>query len=93
MGRGRGLRRFYPNTLDESVPAHTSPVYVDVAGERVRRVADARWCLTFLDTLERFVDEHGYFHSETRDAHFGDLVSVLDEARSFYSRVAGTADG
>jgi hypothetical protein len=83
----------HPNTLDESVLAHTSPVYVDVAGERVRRAADARWCLTFLDTLERFVDEHGHFHSETRDAHFGDLVSVLDEARSFYRRVAGTADG
>ena len=31
----------HPNTLDESVLAHTSPVYVDVAGRRVGRAADA----------------------------------------------------
>jgi hypothetical protein len=56
-------------------------------------VADARWCLRFLDALELLVDEHGHFHPETRDAHFGELVSVLDEARSFYRRVAETAEG
>ena len=83
----------HPHTLDESVLAHTSPVYIDVAGERVGRVADARWCLRFLDALELLVDEHGHFHLETRDAHFGELVSVLDEARSFYRRVAETAEG
>ena len=82
----------HPHALDESVFAHTSPVYIDVAGERVGRVADARWCLRFLDALELLVDEHGHFHPETRDAHFGELVSVLDEARSFYHRVAGTAE-
>jgi hypothetical protein len=74
------------------VLAHTSPVYVDVAGERVGRAADARWCLQFLDTLQRLVDEHGHFHPETRDAHFSDLVAVLDEARSFYRRVEETAN-
>ena len=83
----------HPNTLDESVLAHTSPVYVDVAGRRVGRAADARWCLEFLDTLERFVGEHGHFHPETREARFGDLIAVLDEARSFYRRVVGTANG
>jgi hypothetical protein len=81
----------HPNTLDESVLAHTSPVYVDVAGRRVGRVADATWCLEFLDTLERFVDEHGHFDPRTRTSHLGDLVAVLDEARSFYRRVAETA--
>ncbi|MGH3146710.1 MAG: CehA/McbA family metallohydrolase [Rubrobacter sp.] len=83
---------FHPSTLDESVLAHTSPVYVDVAGERVARVADARWCLMFLDTLEGFVGQHGRFDPATREAHFGDLVAVLEEARSFYRRVAETAD-
>jgi hypothetical protein len=82
----------HPNTLDESVLAHTSPVYVDVAGRRVGRAADARWCLGFLDTLERFVDEHGRFHLATREEHFGDLVAVLDEARSFYRGVAEKAE-
>ncbi len=82
----------HPNTLDESVLAHTSPVYVDVAGRRVARAADARWCLELLDTLEQFVDEHGHFASATRDAHFGELVAVLDEARSFYRLVAESAN-
>ncbi|MDQ5819215.1 MAG: hypothetical protein M3334_12715 [Actinomycetota bacterium] len=88
VARGAG----HPNTLDESVLAHTSPVYVDVAGRRVGRAEDARWCLAFLDTLEHFVDEHGRFDPATRDAHFGDLVAVLEEARSFYRRVAESAD-
>jgi hypothetical protein len=88
LARGAG----HPNTLDESVLAHTSPVYVDVAGRRVAREADARWCLKFLDTLERFAGEHGHFDPATRDAHFGDLVAVLEEARSFYRRVAEAAD-
>jgi hypothetical protein len=85
----RGAR--HPNTLDESVLAHTSPVYVDVAGRRVGRAEDARWCLGFLDTLELFVDEHGRFDPATRDERFGDLLTVLDEARSFYRTVAETA--
>jgi hypothetical protein len=88
VARGAG----HPNTLDESVLAHTSPVYDDVAGRRVARAADARWCLEFLDTLERFVGQHGRFDPATRTSRFGDLVAVLEEARSFYRRVAETAD-
>jgi hypothetical protein len=80
-----------PNTLDVSVLAHTSPVYVDVAGQRVARAADARWCLEFLDALEQFVREHGRFEAATRAAHLGDLVAVLDEARAFYRRAADSA--
>jgi hypothetical protein len=67
-------------------------VYIDVAGRRVARAADARWCLEFLDTLEQFVGQHGHFDPTTRDAHYGDLVTVLEEARSFYRRVAESAD-
>jgi hypothetical protein len=88
IARGAG----HPNTLDESVLAHTSPVYVDVAGRRVGRVADARWCLELLDQLERFVAEHGHFSPATREERFGDLLMALDEARSFYRTVAETAD-
>jgi hypothetical protein len=82
----------HPHTLDRSVLAHTSPVYVDVDGRRVARADDARWCLAFLDTLEQFVDQHGHFDPASRAAHFGDLVGVLDDARSFYRRVAESAD-
>ena len=87
VARGAG----HPNTLDASVLAHTSPVYVDVAGERVGRAADAQWCLDFLDTLEAFVSEHGHFDPATRHEHLGDLVAVLDDARAFYRRVVDSA--
>ena len=83
IARGRP----HANTLDQSVLAHTTPVYVDVAGKRVARAADARWCLDFLDTLEAFVSEHGHFDPATREPHLGDFVAVLDEARSFYRRI------
>src|SRR6266496_2198794 len=38
VARGAG----HPNTLDQSVLAHTSPVYVDVAGQRVARAEIGR---------------------------------------------------
>jgi hypothetical protein len=88
VARGAG----HPDTLDESVLAHTSPVYVDVAGRRVARTADARWCLALLDTLERFVGEHGHFDPATRTPRLGDLTAVLDQARAFYRQVAESAD-
>jgi len=88
VARGPG----HPSTLDRSVLAHTSPVYVDVAGRRVARTADARWCLEFLDALEQLAGSRGHFDPATRATHFGDLVAVLDEARSFYRRVAESAD-
>ena len=69
------------------------PVYIDVGGRRVGRAADARWCLELLDQLcSTLVDEHGHFAPATRDERFGDLLTVLDEARSFYRTVADTAD-
>jgi hypothetical protein len=80
----------HPNTLDESVFAHTSPVYVDVAGRRVARAADARWCLDFLERLEDLVRRHGHFAPEHRDTQLNDVIDVLDQARSFYRDVAAT---
>ncbi len=80
-----------PNTLDRSVLAHTSPVYVDLGGERVSRRADAHWCLALLDRLEQFVARHGHFGETTRTSHLRDFVATLDQARSFYRRVAESA--
>jgi hypothetical protein len=87
VARGTG----HPNTLDQAVLAHTSPVYVDVAGRRVARATDAAWCLAFLDRLERHAAEHGHYDPATRSEHLGDLVAVLDQARTFYREVAGSA--
>jgi hypothetical protein len=76
-----------PHTLGAPVFAHTSPVYVDVAGRRVSRVQAARWCLDWLDTLEAFAAEHGRFDPPRRDQQFGDLVAVLDQARAVYRNI------
>lgn len=81
----------HPSTLDAGVFAHTSPVYVDVSGQRVARRADARWCLDLLDRLQAFAAEHGHFVPETRAERLADLVTVLDEARVFYRRVLDRA--
>jgi hypothetical protein len=78
----------HPNTLDAAVLAHTSPVYIDIAGARVQRAADAEWCLEFLDRLERFVDQHGHFEPTTRAARFGDFADTLERARAYYRTVA-----
>jgi hypothetical protein len=80
-----------PATLDATVFAHTSPVYIDLASQRVARRADAQWCLDLLGTLERFVAEHGHFERATRESRFGDLVGVLGDARAFYRDVIATA--
>ncbi|GAA1682953.1 hypothetical protein GCM10009765_35190 [Fodinicola feengrottensis] len=80
------------DVLDSSVLAHTSPIYVDIAGRRVARLADASWCLDFLDTLQAFATEHGHFAPETRDERLGELVAVLDDARTYYRTVAETAN-
>jgi hypothetical protein len=84
VARGPG----HPNTLDRAVLAHTSPVYVDVAGRRVARARDARWCLDLLDRLEGFAAEHGHFDAA---GQLRDLVAVLEEARAFYRGVVATA--
>jgi hypothetical protein len=81
--RGPGNDR----VLDESVLAHTSPVYIDVAGRRVARAADAHWCLDYLDTLEDYVGRHGRFVPDTRTARLSDLRHVLNNARAYYSQV------
>ena len=78
----------HPNTLDESVVAHTSPVYLDIAGRRVARPADAHRCLDLLDRLQNLVSELGHFHPTTRTAHLEDIADVLNQARSFYQAVA-----
>ncbi|SDJ66419.1 hypothetical protein SAMN05421874_102616 [Nonomuraea maritima] len=61
--------------------AHTSPVYVDVAGAHVAREADVRWCLAWLDRLEQIVREFGRFDTP---AQLGDHLALYDRARRIY---------
>ncbi|MFI7639569.1 CehA/McbA family metallohydrolase [Nonomuraea sp. NPDC049400] len=61
--------------------AHTSPVYVDVAGEHVARAADVRWCLAWLDRLEVLLREYGTFESA---AQLDDHLDLYERARAVY---------
>jgi hypothetical protein len=76
------------HTLGAPVFAHTSPVYVDVAGRRVARASSARWCLAALDALAALVTAQGRFDPARRTEQLGDLLAVVDSARAFYREVA-----
>jgi hypothetical protein len=80
-----------PHTLGAPVFAHTSPVYVDVAGRRAARASSARWCLRALDALVALVSAEGRFDPARRREQLGDLVAVVDRARAFYRGVAEEA--
>ncbi|MGP3934965.1 CehA/McbA family metallohydrolase [Nonomuraea sp. KM88] len=72
----------HPRTLHRSgVHAHTSPVYVNVAGSPVAREADVRWCLAWLDRLEELVRESGTFETEEQ---LGEHLEVYERARKVY---------
>jgi hypothetical protein len=82
-----------PHTVGAPVFAHTSPVYVDVAGRRVGCPASATWCLRQLDLLQELATVQGRFDPRHREAQLGDLVTVLDRARDHYLAVAAHPAG
>ena len=69
---------------------NTSAVHVECGGRRVARERDARWCLDYLDRLAAFVAEHGRFSAHSQHA---DFVTVVTQARGYYTEVLGTAVG
>ncbi|TMR30431.1 hypothetical protein ETD85_29195 [Nonomuraea zeae] len=72
----------HPRTMHWSgAYAHTSPVYVDVAGGHVAREADVRWCLAWLDRLEVVLKEWGTFESA---AQLDDHLELYERARAVY---------
>jgi hypothetical protein len=75
----------HPEVLGFESVAHTTPVYIDIEGERVARATSARWCLDWLDRLERLLHAHGRYAS---DSHRDDVVAVIDAARAIYREVA-----
>jgi hypothetical protein len=86
VARGQG----HPGMLGPTVFAHTSPLYIDVGGERVGRPDSARWCLDWIDRVETLAREHGHFadHSQLQD-----LIDILDRAREFYRGVGASVSG
>ncbi|MFC6080539.1 CehA/McbA family metallohydrolase [Sphaerisporangium aureirubrum] len=71
----------HPRSLFTGVYAHTSPVYLDVARRRVARPEDVRWCLDWIDRLEKLVRDHADLHTR---AQLEDHLSYIDEARRVY---------
>jgi hypothetical protein len=75
----------HPSVLGPVVFAHTSPVWVEVAGRPVRRPASARWLLDWLDRFEALLGEHGRFAD---DAQRDDVLAVVDRGRRWYRAIA-----
>ncbi|MCK2218871.1 CehA/McbA family metallohydrolase [Actinomadura sp. ATCC 31491] len=71
----------HPRTLTTTGYALTSPVHVEVDGRRVARPEDVRWCLDWLDLLERLIRQHARLAGPYQ---FGDHVSLLEQARGVY---------
>jgi hypothetical protein len=80
----------HPSVLGPVVFAHTSPVWVEVAGRPVGRAASARWLLDWLDRFEALVRAHGRFAD---DAQRRDVLAVVDRARPFYAAIADPSVG
>jgi hypothetical protein len=80
------IARGGPHPMDPQRPvfAHTSPVHVEVAGERVVRAADVGWCLGLLDRVEALVVAEGRFDPAHRDAQLADHHTLFARARAFY---------
>ncbi len=71
----------HPEVLAPLPFAITSPVWVEIDGKPVCVEEDVRWCLRWLDELERVVGEHGRFEVA---AQRSDLIRTIDQARSSY---------
>jgi hypothetical protein len=74
----------HPDVLGPQVYAHSSPIWIDVAGRTVERTVDAAWCLDWLDRLETLARTAGHFPDPDQ---LGDLVDVLDRARAHYRNI------
>ncbi|MEZ0076003.1 CehA/McbA family metallohydrolase [Planotetraspora sp. GP83] len=77
VASGRG----HPRSLHREVFAHTSPVYLDVAGRHVAREEDVRWCLRWLTLLEDLVRDHAALEGP---AQLRDHLDLIEKARAVY---------
>ena len=71
----------HPAVLGPYPYAITSPVWIEVGGKPVRVEEDVRWCIRWLDELDRLLDAHGRFESDSQRA---DVAEVVHRARSWF---------
>ena len=79
-GPGHGENPMLPNGMY----AHTSPVHIEVAGNRIARLDDAAWCLEWLDHLERMIRTEGTYSTPER---MQDVLDVVERGRDFYRSI------
>ncbi|GAA4575269.1 CehA/McbA family metallohydrolase [Planotetraspora kaengkrachanensis] len=72
----------HPLAADGQTFAHTSPVYLDVAGRHVARPEDVRWCMRWLDLLEDLVSGHARLADA---AQLADHLDLVEKARTVYA--------
>jgi hypothetical protein len=65
--------------------AHTSPVYVDVAGHPPAGQADAQYFLKWIDRLDLVLRERNRIPSPAERAH---VAAQLEAARAVYAKLA-----
>ncbi|MCC5577606.1 CehA/McbA family metallohydrolase [Microtetraspora sp. AC03309] len=71
----------HPRSLHRQVYAHTSPIYLDVAGRHVARADDVRWCLHWLTLLEELVRGQARLDGE---GQLRDHLDLVEKARAVY---------
>jgi hypothetical protein len=84
----RAIGQKHPSIMRGPATAHTSPVYVDVDGQRVARPVDGAWCLDWLDRLEGLIREHGRYRDPD---HRREILDLVERARAFYRPIAAAA--
>ena len=69
----RALGPVSPQVLGGELFAHTSPVYVTIAGAKVERREDAGYFVEWIERLIAMCREHGRYESEAEREHVTDL--------------------
>jgi hypothetical protein len=73
-----------PDVQGELLYAHTSPVYVTVAGKPAGSAEDARYFLTWIDRLWNTVQERDRFPDKRSQE---EIQAEVDEARKVYQKM------
>ena len=66
--------------------AHTSPVYVDVAGRPAKAKADAVFFLRWIDRIDVALRERNRYPTDSHRVH---VAAQLEAARGVYVKIAG----
>lgn len=78
----RAVGGAHPSVMDDYAFAHTSPVYVDVAGRRVRRPTSLRYFERWIDRLIAALERECRF-ADPSQAH--EVRAIYDRARAVFS--------